>query len=182
MSSERKTPEREALDSQRGELLAHISRGLETPMTLLAFVWLVLMIVELTRGLTPFLTLISYVIWGLFAAQFVLELVLAPNKRAYLRDNWLTALALVAPAFRVLVVFRVVRVLRGLRLLRVVSSVNRGMRSLGLMIGRRGWYLGADVCELVGRDQLVWFELRQIGDESRVQAHAAVFDAGFLWL
>jgi voltage-gated potassium channel len=48
----------------------------------------------------------------------------------------------VAPAFRVLTVFRFVRALRaarGLRLLRVVTSVNRGMRTLGRVMGRRGF-------------------------------------------
>jgi len=110
-------------------------------MIVLAFVWLLLLVVELTRGVSPFLEQLGYVIWGVFIIQFVLEFVLAPKKLPYLRANWITVLGLVAPAFRALAVFRVLRAFRaapGLRLLRVVSGVNRGMRSLGRMMGRRG--------------------------------------------
>jgi voltage-gated potassium channel len=134
--------EREALDNERHELLARISRGLETPMIVLGFLWLVLLIVELTAGLPPFLERVGYAIWALFVADFLLEFALAPRKMSYLRRNWLTMLALVAPALRVLAAFRLLRALRaarGLRLLRVVSSVNRGMRSLGRVMGRHGF-------------------------------------------
>jgi voltage-gated potassium channel len=102
----------------------------------------VLLIVELTAGLPPFLEQLGYVIWGLFVADFLLEFALAPDKASYLKGNWLTVLALVAPALRVLAAFRFLRALRaarGLRLLRVVSSVNRGMRSLGRVMGRHGF-------------------------------------------
>ena len=35
-------------------------------MTLLAFVWLVLIVVELTAGLSPVLATLNVVIWALF--------------------------------------------------------------------------------------------------------------------
>jgi voltage-gated potassium channel len=142
MPDTRQTPEREALDIERRELLARVSGGLETPMIVLGFVWLMLVVVELTVGLSPFLQYLGYAIWALFGIQFLLELVLAPDKTAYLRGNWITVLALAAPALRVLAAFRSLRVLRGvrgLRLLRVVSSINRGMRALGRVMGRRGF-------------------------------------------
>ncbi|HEX6914679.1 MAG TPA: hypothetical protein VF145_05535, partial [Chitinophagaceae bacterium] len=56
--------------------------------------------------------------------------------------NWLTAVSLLIPAFRVLRVFRffrLVRGLRGIRLIRVVSSVNRSMRGLAATMRRRGF-------------------------------------------
>ncbi len=142
MSDTRQTPEREALDTERRELLVRINRGLEKPMIALGFVWLVLMIIELTAGLSPFLERLGYVIWALFVADFLLEFALAPDKSSYLRGNWLTVLALAVPALRVLAAFqflRLFRAARGLRLLRVVSSVNRGMRSLGRVMGRHGF-------------------------------------------
>ena len=134
--------EREALDNERHELLARISKGLDTPMIVLGFLWLVLLVVELTAGLPPFLEQVGYGIWALFVADFLLEFALAPRKTSYIRRNWLTVLALVAPAVRVLAAFRLLRALRaarGIRLLRVVSSVNRGMRSLGRVMGRHGF-------------------------------------------
>lgn len=84
-------------------------------------------------------------IWVAFVANFATELVLAPQKLAYLKRNWLTALSLLVPAIRLVRVFRVARVFRlaragrGLRLLRVVSALNRGMQALGASLRRRGF-------------------------------------------
>jgi voltage-gated potassium channel len=132
---------REKLDGERFELLHRLSSALEWPMTMLALLWLILIVVELTIGLSPLLEAVSYTIWGLFVLHFALEFLVAPGKATYLRRNWLTAVSLVLPALRVVRIFRVVRVLRatrGLRLVRVVTSANRGMRTLGRVMGRRG--------------------------------------------
>ena len=112
-----------------------------TAMTVLGFVWLILLVIDFTSGLSPALKVASYVIWGLFIAQFLLEFVVTSRKLAYLRRNWITAIALLVPAFRVLSAFRAIRLLRalrGLRLVRVIGSANRGMRALGSVMGRRG--------------------------------------------
>ena len=134
--------DRQELDVERNELLERLTRGLAAPMTVLGFVWLVLLVVDLTTGLSPFLVRVSYVIWGLFVLQFVAEFVVAPRKTEYLRRNRLTAVALVLPALRVFAALRALRALRairGVRVVRVVASVNRGMRSLGRVMGRRGF-------------------------------------------
>lgn len=113
-------------------------------MILLGFLWLALLLLELTRGLGTHLERISLGIWGVFVLDFALRLVLAPHKGAYLRRNWLTALALAVPAlrlfrvFRLVRLFRVARAARGVRLVRVVTSLNRGMRALGKSMSRRG--------------------------------------------
>ena len=131
-----------ALARERYRLAAHISRALATPMTILGFIWLILLVMDFTSGLSPLLRLVSYAIWGLFIVQFLLEFFIAPKKLLYLRRNWLTAIALLVPALRVLSVFRALRVLRalrGVRLVRVIGSANRGMRALGRVMGRRGF-------------------------------------------
>lgn len=133
--------DRDALARERDELLERIAAGLERPMALLALVWLVLMIVELVRGLPPVLGTVNTVIWGCFVVQAVLEFIIAPSKGAYLRQHWLTVVALALPALRLvraLRVLRVVRVARGARLLRLIGGANRGMRTLGRVMGRRG--------------------------------------------
>lgn len=138
-------PRSPLLDAERRELLARLEDWLETPMLVLGFVWLALLVVELTRGISPGLEAASTVIWVVFILDFALKFVLAPDKTDYLKANWLTALALAVPALRVFRIFRVVRVLRaaraarGLRLFRVVSSLNRGMRALGATMRRRGF-------------------------------------------
>jgi voltage-gated potassium channel len=135
-------PEARALDHERWELLEQLEEWLETPMLLLGFVWLVLLVIELVRGLSPLLEGVSLVIWGLFVLDFAVKFSLAPNKRDYLRSNWLTALALLVPALRVFRIVRVVqlaRAARGLRLFRFVTSLNRGIRALRATMGRRGF-------------------------------------------
>lgn len=139
--SDENTSRSEELERERFQLLRQIEEMLERPMTVLAFAWLVLVVVEFTAGLSPFLDAINIGIWVLFALHFVLEFIIAPRKGAYLRHNWLTAISLVLPAFRLLRFARVVRAMRaarGVRLVRVVSSANRGMRTLGRVMGRRG--------------------------------------------
>jgi voltage-gated potassium channel len=112
-------------------------------MAFLGLVWLVLLVVDLTQGLSAGLHRLGVGIWVVFILDFLLELMVSPRKLVYLRRNWLTALALIVPALRVFRVFQAVRLLRlarvtrGFRLLRVVSSVNRGMAALGASLGRR---------------------------------------------
>jgi voltage-gated potassium channel len=131
----------EQLERERFQLLRQVESALERPMTFLALIWLALVVVELTRGLSPMLDAINLGIWALFVLHFALEFTIAPKKTAYLRSNWLTAFSLVLPALRIVRIARVLRVMRaarGARLVRVVSSVNRGMRTLGRVMGRRG--------------------------------------------
>jgi voltage-gated potassium channel len=135
----------EELDRERYELLRRIEDGLETPMVILAFAWLALLVVELVRGTTRAFEVIGGAIWVVFVLDFALTFFLAPRKGEYLRRNWLVALSLVVPALRAFRVIRVVRVLRlvrvgrGLRLFRVLTSLNRGMRALGASLRRRGF-------------------------------------------
>jgi voltage-gated potassium channel len=132
---------------ERYALLQEIQTWLEMPMLVLAFVWIALFILESVRGLGPFLTRAGYAIWALFVLQFLLELAIAPRKASYLRANWLTAIALVRPALRLLSVLRFAQLarlsratatFRGARLVRVLSSLNRGMRALRAKMRRRG--------------------------------------------
>lgn len=136
---------RQLIERERQEALAQLEDWLETPMLVLGFAWLALLVVELTSGLSPLLETAGIVIWVIFILDFVLKFTLAPHKLSYLKSNWLTAISLAAPALRVFRVFRAVRLLRaartarGLRLVRVVTSLNRGMRALGASMGRRGF-------------------------------------------
>lgn len=134
-----------ALREERRQVLERLEGWLETPMLVLGFVWLALMLWEYVWGVGPLLETTVNVIWIIFIFDFAVKFVLAPDKTDYLKANWLTAVALVVPALRVFRIFRVVRVLRaaraarGLRLVRVVTSLNRGMKALGASMGRRGF-------------------------------------------
>jgi voltage-gated potassium channel len=140
-----KIPGKEALERERYELLQRLEAWLETPMLILAFAWLALLVVELIWGESLWFEIIGTIIWVVFILNFAVEIVLAPHKVAYLKSNWLLAISLLIPALRIFRVFRVFRLLRlarvgrGLRLFRVVSSLNRGMRALGANLRRRGF-------------------------------------------
>lgn len=127
---------------ERLEVLHDLSEWIEKPMVVLGFLWLALLVVELTIGLSPALELAGTLIWVAFLLDFLLRLVLAPEKGAYLRAHWLTALSLLLPALRfarALVGIRAARVLGRVRLVKVVGSLNRGMRALGRVLRRRGF-------------------------------------------
>jgi voltage-gated potassium channel len=146
MMSERR--ERESTREEQEERLATLAQlegWLELPMQALGFVWLGLLVLELTQGLSPVLTVVSTGIWVVFLLDFAVRLTLAPSRGAYLRRNWLTLLSLLVPALRVLRLARAVRLLpvaraaRGLRLVKVVGSINRSMHALRQSMGRRGF-------------------------------------------
>jgi voltage-gated potassium channel len=133
---------RRAVERQRWEILRQVEEWLETPMVVLGFVWIILLVAELAWGISSLMQAVSYAIWIAFIVDFFLRLILAPAKWSYLRGNWLTAIALVLPGLRVLRAaraLRALRVVRGVRLARIVTSVNRGMRALGSAMGRRGF-------------------------------------------
>ncbi|MBF9254256.1 potassium channel family protein [Pontibacter sp. 172403-2] len=135
----------EQLTRERYQLLHRIEDALEGPMVVLGFIWLLLLVLELIRGLSPLLELCSNIIWVIFILDFLLKFILAPHKLPFLKKNVLTTISLVIPAlriFRITRVFRVmrsVRAVRGLRLVKVVGSINRGMRSLGKSMQRRAF-------------------------------------------
>jgi voltage-gated potassium channel len=137
--------EQEALDNERYELLHRLENWLETPMLILAFVWLALLMGELIWGENLSFEIIGTIIWIIFILNFAVEFTLAPRKTDYLKSNWLTAISLLVPALRLFRVVRAVRLLRltrvgrGIRLFRVLSSLNRGMRALAANLQRRGF-------------------------------------------
>jgi len=139
--------ERSEARRQRGELLTRISDWLDVPLSMLAFVMLGLLVLELAADLgSPWARRVEQAqtaIWAIFAAAFAFELLLAPSKLEYLKKNWLTAISVLLPALRVVRLFRVARALRGLRLVRIVTGLNRGTRALGNIVrrGRFGYVL-----------------------------------------
>ncbi len=78
----------------------------------------------------------------IFVLEFLLKLIIAPNKLSFLGRNWLTIFALALPALRVfrlarvVYVLRVGRAIRGLTLARVLTAFDRGLRSLKRTMGK----------------------------------------------
>ncbi len=126
-------------DSDDREALDRLAAGL---VTALAFVFLGLIVLELAVPLSPAwsrrVELASYLIWAVFLVDFTVRFVLAEDRVAYLRANWLSALAVALPAFRVLRAARALRVARGLRVARLVTTTSRGARALQRVMGAGG--------------------------------------------
>jgi len=123
---------------ERRTALHDLEDWLETPMLVLSLAWLVLVLVELIWGQARLLEVFGTAIWAVFIAEFALRLWLAPEKGPFLRNNVISLIALVVPAFRIFRFFRLVRIARGARLVRIVGTANRGMRALKTSMGRRG--------------------------------------------
>lgn len=142
---EKKEIVRKKVIEERESLVEQLEGWLETPLVILGFVWLGLLVYELIWYRSSTVEVLGTTIWIIFIVDFAFKLTLAPKKIGYLKKNWLTVFSLIVPAFRVFRIFRVFRVLRAaratrtLRLFRVLTSLNRGMRSLGASFGRRGF-------------------------------------------
>jgi voltage-gated potassium channel len=128
----------------RYQALRRFQARLELPMIVLAFAWLAIFVAEAVRGEAPWMAAASGVIWACFLVEYAVGFVLARRKSTYVRKNWLKAVALLAPALRILRLVRLVRVarvaglVRGARMVRIITSLNRGMHALGRTLGRRG--------------------------------------------
>jgi voltage-gated potassium channel len=71
--------------------------------------------------LTPVTETATILIWIIFILDFAIEIIIAPDRKAYLKNNWLMVIALIVPAFR------------AFRILQVLSSA-RAVRGLGYLI------------------------------------------------
>lgn len=130
------------VNRERRQLLRRIEELFEAPMVFLGFVWLVLLIIELVYETNPLIETIGVTIWIIFIVDFLIKLILAPSKTAFLKSNILTMISLAVPAFRVFRIFRLLRFFRfsrGLRLVKIIGSLNRGMKALSATMKRRAF-------------------------------------------
>jgi len=136
--------EQRELNEQRDYALKGLEEWLDPVMAVLGLTWLVLVIIDMVRGLNKFLLLLHYFIWALFVLDFTVRFGLASRKILYLRKNWLTAVSLALPALRMfratraLRTLRYARVTRSTRFIKTIGSMNRGMKTLGKTLSRRG--------------------------------------------
>lgn len=137
---------------ERLTTLRQLEAWLQTPMLVLSFVWLLLVAIDLVWGQSGLSDTLALAIWAVFIAEFALRLTLAPGKLRFLRANWLTAIALLAPALRLFSAVRFLRLAsaaRGLRLVRVIGTINRSMNALRTSMRRRGFGYVASLTVLI---------------------------------
>ncbi len=149
-AAERDEQDRDEQD--RRETLSQLDDWLDVPMLVLSAIWLVLLLYELGYGSNPLIEWLGIAIWVVFIAEFALRLTLAPRKLDYLKNNWLTIIALLAPALRLIRIFRIfraARALRGARLVRIVGTANRSMGALKSALRKRKFGYVATMTVLV---------------------------------
>jgi voltage-gated potassium channel len=90
------------------------------------------------------LRIADWTIWAIFTMEYVVLLLFASNRRAYVRREWLVLMIIVVsfpllPNLLALArMLRLVRVVRLLRLLRLAGVTARGLSALQRVFGRRG--------------------------------------------
>ena len=155
---------------QRYRLLAEIHRLMEKPLIVLGIAWFGLIIVQLIWGLSGTEQTVIYVIWGIFIVDFGLRFIIAPAKIRFLKSNWFTGVALLAPALNILRIIPVLGALPSaqLQILRLLSGVNRAMAALAMVMGRRGFgyaVLLTTIVTLAGAAGMYGFERSYPGTE-----------------
>lgn len=126
--------------------LAHVSERVDPFMAWLGVVFALLVGFELAVELSPsasrILTIAGWTIWSLFLLELLVDLWLAPRRRAFLRRHWIRVLLLVLPTLRFFSFLRLLRLGRALPAGRVVASSYRTAGTARRLLRSRLGYLG----------------------------------------
>lgn len=128
---------------ERERQLHAVAARLDLPMTMLGILFLLVVLAQTVSAnvrLQQALAVVSWLLWAVFVAEFLLRLALAPSKHRFLSKHWWQVIFLVLPMLRFL---RLLVVLRVARAGRVVSSAVRSSRSAGRVLSSRLGWLGA---------------------------------------
>lgn len=105
-----------------------------------------------TSSVSVLWTVLSWALWGLFVAEFVLRLVIAPSTSAFLRSNWWQLAFLALPFLRFLRAFsRGARVARGLS-----TSVRTSRTAARTLSGRVGWLASITMGIVIAATEIVY--------------------------
>lgn len=145
-------------DEERDRLAHELLDRLTPAMSALGIIFVLVILGEqLTRPGSPLsavLTVVGWVLWAVFAAEFVARAVVAADTWRFLRRYWWQAVFILLPFLRVL---RLVRAARFLRTGRVLSGAVRGTRSAASVLrGRLGWLASLWLITVLSVSQLLY--------------------------
>lgn len=143
---------------ERDELAQELLDRLTPMMSALGIIFVLVILGEqLTQPgsvLSTALSVLGWVLWAVFAAEFVARAVVAPDTGRFFRRNWWQMLFIVLPFLRV---FRLVRAARFLRTGRVLSGAVRGTRSAASALrSRLGWLASLWLITVLSVSQLLY--------------------------
>jgi voltage-gated potassium channel len=110
------------------------SAAVDVPLTVLAVLWLPVLVVPLvTRvrpGVADSLDTIDYAVWAAFAVEYLVKLYLSPSRRFYVTHHLVDLLVIAVPVLRPLRLLRLLRLLRITRAALILSSALKRARQL----------------------------------------------------
>lgn len=106
---------------EREDAFERFSRAVELPLTIIGILWLPVLVIPLvvhTHGsVAASLDLIDYAVWAVFLFEYLVKVLLAPDRWHFIRTHLLDLVIVVIPLFR------------PLRLLRSIRSITVLLRS-----------------------------------------------------
>lgn len=134
-----------------------LARRLDRPMSVLGLVFVLVVLAQgLAREawLVTTLTVVGWVLWAVFVAEFALRAYRAPDRRRFWARNWWQLVFLAVPFLRFV---RALSVLRVARVGGILSAAVRGSRSAGrLLTGRVGWLAAVTGVVVLAVSQLLY--------------------------
>jgi voltage-gated potassium channel len=110
------------------------AKAVDVPMLVITVLWLpvliVPLIVPLHGAMAETFGTIDYIVWALFALEYVIKFSLAPQRGHFVRTHLLDLLIVAVPFFRPLRMGRLVRLLRLVRIAVVVGEALRRGKSI----------------------------------------------------
>lgn len=140
-----------------------LARRLDRPMGILGFLFLFVVLGQLLATdpvLVTALSVIGWVFWAVFVAEFALRAYIARNQKRFWKRNWWQVIFLLVPFlrfFRALQALRFWRIARFARFGGVVSAGIRGSRSAGRLLSSRiGWLAAVTGVVILVSSQLLY--------------------------
>ena len=149
-----------AEDEQRFAAAESLARRLDRPMGLLGIIFLLVVLAQLLvtdpTGQVV-LSVINWVFWGIFVAEFLLRAYIARFQAKFWRKNWWQIIFLALPFLRFFRALRALRILRVTRFGRVLSAGVRGTRSAEKLLSNRvAWLLAVTAIVILAASQLLY--------------------------
>lgn len=121
------------------EAFKRFSDATDLPLTVLALVWLPVLIVPLVTTLPPDLrdtfAVIDYTVWAAFAVEYLVRIYLVPDRKRFFTHHLVDLAVIVLPMLRPL---RAARLLRLLNLGRIALVGAEGLRRAKALLTHRG--------------------------------------------
>lgn len=153
---------------RRAAVYSRVERAFALPMILLALALLVVLLLPVLWPSIPSdvkgaLRVADLAIWGAFAVEYVVLLMLAPNKWRYVRTRWPELVLLLVPVLRPLRALQVARVLTAARVFAALGRVVRFSRRKLAISGASYASVLALLVIVIGATMVLQYE-RRVGD------------------